>query len=1546
MSNTLKFVKKGISIAVTSTTILWSVGISALTPVATHAATPGQLIKMSGNAAVYYLGNDNKRYVFPNSTTYFTWYKDFSGVVTVSASELQSYQIGGNVTMRAGTKLAKITTDPKVYALEPGGKLRWVQTEAIAKALWGDNWAKAVVDVPDAFFVNYTVGTPLSTNTYPTGALIKSATSADVYYVDGSSKRKITTSGLTGNNFNLANVATAQDAIMNVLSMGSDVTAQESALWNVQGGATTGPIVGSGTGLTVALASDTPASSVQADGTAYNPVLKVNLTAAADGPVTLTGLTVTRTGLSSDSDIDGVGIFDANGDRHGNFVSFADTKAMVSFTNDPITIAAGQTVPVWVKTNLGSSISSGTYAVTIASSSDVKTTASVMGSFPVSGNGFSLIDGSTSVGGLTIGEQTLATTAVTVDIGTTNYLLTKLRFTAGANEPVKITRVRMFNNGTTDDDDIQNFKLVAPNGVVLATTTMAKNRYIDFKLATPYVIAEGNSRDVEVQVDVKDGSSRTAQMNIQNNYDVEVYGTETGSGLLPTAVANDTSFPIGDTTARNTLTVRAGTLTVNKSSTSPSGEIGVSTPNSILAIWDLEAKGEPIEIQRVDLDIGLNSSSGVTAGDFTGTIKLQTVEGTTLASFAPTSTDGGELFDDDAAGSDSQTLSNYLTIPSGTITRVQLVADTDSDISSGETVRASIGDLYYKQTVSNTFATASDDIFQTGNTLTVTTNSLTVSKNAAYASQTLTAGQSDVQLGSVLLKTNNAEGINVTSMIVQFTGADAMGVTDISNIKLKRADTGAQLGNTLATITDVAGGSNTFSIAGQLNIPANTTVQVDVYGTIASGGSDGDGTADTLLAVIPASGIAGVGAQSGATIPASSVATLQTLTFVQSGGLTISIDQSGAESSRFYTTGLTGVEMARIKLATTTEGAKLQKLELRTVGGSRGTTDSAVGASGNIDSVKLLGTGLATDPVTQLSSGVATFTFSSGSEIMVAAQSSRILTVVANTTPLQSLVGGQLGVLGFNTADAIGSGSGVAIQEALSGTSVTATAGTSNFTALEGDIIYFTTTQTTGTNVTPGYYMVTTATGGAIDPTATAVDLNDGATDTVFVAGTVITVLDRVFHDSALGSLSTAVSVGDLLFINDTGTPANSGFCVAAKPVAAAVDLTAAGANPFGCKGSLSGVTLVAADNVTKLTNAAGLVGNTMRFEEVEPVITLAASSPVSGTAVPTVDQTVAVFNVKAEGGRDMTFNSISLDKTGATAAWNVRDFKLYNGNTLLAEVSGVNANTRTLTAASDTDPTDGVIVGSPVGFASGDTVLYVDKGTEANSGATTVAGVLDADADGVEDSLDLTADVFGGTSAADDLIIKYSVTDTDASVASGTTYDVADASKYQVGDYLYVISATDAADSGGATVASVSANSITVTQAALTGIADNAAAVANTESATIYNLSRGSNTVVFNSVSPTTALTTQTVTAGSTMTLTVKADTTNVKRAEDSNGNITTAAANFGLRFGGNSGPLQVSATQNEGFNWDYTPLNTNGAATYKTETDSYPVSSGTLSY
>ena len=130
-------------------------------PKIASAASAGDVVKSAASPAVYYFGSDGKRYVFPNAPTYFTWYADFAAVKTVSADELASMPIGGDVTYRPGTRLVKIQTDPKVYAVSKGGVLRHVVGEAVARCLLGGNWNAQIDDVPDAFFVDYRVGAPV-----------------------------------------------------------------------------------------------------------------------------------------------------------------------------------------------------------------------------------------------------------------------------------------------------------------------------------------------------------------------------------------------------------------------------------------------------------------------------------------------------------------------------------------------------------------------------------------------------------------------------------------------------------------------------------------------------------------------------------------------------------------------------------------------------------------------------------------------------------------------------------------------------------------------------------------------------------------------------------------------------------------------------------------------------------------------------------------------------------------------------------------------------------------------------------------------------------------------------------------------------------------------------------------------------------------------------------------------------------------------------------------------------------------------------------------
>lgn len=129
---------------------------------ASSTVTSGDLIRGTTFSAVYYMGADGFRYVFPNDKTYFTWYSNFDSVKFLSDSDLSKIQMGGNVTYKPGSKMIKINSDPKTYAISAGGVLRHVGSEALAISLYGSAWNTKIDDVPDGFFSNYSIGSAIA----------------------------------------------------------------------------------------------------------------------------------------------------------------------------------------------------------------------------------------------------------------------------------------------------------------------------------------------------------------------------------------------------------------------------------------------------------------------------------------------------------------------------------------------------------------------------------------------------------------------------------------------------------------------------------------------------------------------------------------------------------------------------------------------------------------------------------------------------------------------------------------------------------------------------------------------------------------------------------------------------------------------------------------------------------------------------------------------------------------------------------------------------------------------------------------------------------------------------------------------------------------------------------------------------------------------------------------------------------------------------------------------------------------------------------------
>jgi hypothetical protein len=130
----------------------------------------GDLIKSVQSSTIYYFSSNGGRYIFPTTAIYSSWFADFSSVKTISNEELSAASLSGNVTVRPGKLIQFVSmdtpwrvTDAKVYAISQGGILRWVKTADLASAIFGADWEKKIIAVPEVFVTNYNYGADITT---------------------------------------------------------------------------------------------------------------------------------------------------------------------------------------------------------------------------------------------------------------------------------------------------------------------------------------------------------------------------------------------------------------------------------------------------------------------------------------------------------------------------------------------------------------------------------------------------------------------------------------------------------------------------------------------------------------------------------------------------------------------------------------------------------------------------------------------------------------------------------------------------------------------------------------------------------------------------------------------------------------------------------------------------------------------------------------------------------------------------------------------------------------------------------------------------------------------------------------------------------------------------------------------------------------------------------------------------------------------------------------------------------------------------------------
>lgn len=555
----------------------------------------GMLVKRPDMSAVYYLYDDAgtlKRATFPNSATYFTWFKDFSSVVTVTADELGNVPMGKNIVYRPGTRLIKITTDPKVYAIEEGGVLRWIDSEATALKLYGTNWASWIDDMPDAFYAGNYNSTNAVTNkltlTHSAGSLIKYANSNSIYYVVGNgTKRLVTEAGFIANKFNedfvIENVA---DTIS--YTNGTDVTAYEADLFPIAKGGGTGPVV-TGGDVTVSLSPNSPISMIVPAGSP-NVFSVFNFTAGTkDASISSIKLTMPTGVLGIPSYVDSITFFD-NGVKVGSSKDMNSTREAVFNFSTPIIVPAGTTKSLTVKATIQSG-QSGRFALGIVSASSVIIDGGVVsGSFPVSGR--EMVAVSDAVIGTVNMSNVDNVNLSGVQFGEQNVKLAGFTLST-QNEPVIWDSIRLRNGGTNDSAILTNVRLMIDGDE--ASVGTIDGRYINFALNN-YVIAKGDSINVEVYGDIGTASiGNTVDLFIEDKSDLSFAGQDYGYGISITSIAD---LDASDDGIIVTLAAGDFTIAMDKTAT-PAKDVVAGSDDVVLATIKMTSNAENATINYI-----------------------------------------------------------------------------------------------------------------------------------------------------------------------------------------------------------------------------------------------------------------------------------------------------------------------------------------------------------------------------------------------------------------------------------------------------------------------------------------------------------------------------------------------------------------------------------------------------------------------------------------------------------------------------------------------------------------------------------------------------------------------------------------------------------------------------------------------------------------------------------------------------------------------------------------------------------------------------------
>ncbi len=698
---------------------------------------------------------------------------------------------------------------------------------------------------------------------------------------------------------------------------------------------TPAPVVPMGTGLTVTLAPDQPASALAPYNATRIPFTKVQLTASADGAVTVTSLEVERKGLSEDAALAGLVLLNENGIQLGLEKTLnSDHKVVLGET---LTVAAGTTRTLTVAARRAASGSRGGQTITLTVTK-VNTSAAVNGSFPLTGTTHTVNET------LTVGSLVSPTAgpldpggSQTKEVGTKNYTFSSVKVTSGSAEKVILKSIRWNQTGSAGSADLANIKTYV-DGVAYDTVVSADGKFYTSTFGSGILVDKGFNKEMSIKGDIVGGSARTVDFDVDRRSDLYATGDTYGYGILTADGTNSTGSDDGLFHSTNPwfdayqVLVSAGTLTVSKWNSVAAQNVAINLADQPMGGWSVDVKGEPVSVGSLVFRLANGPAASGPALTDLDNVKLVDESGKTLAGPVDASGDGT---------SGTITFTDTITFPIG-VTNMKMVGKLGTNFTNNDTVDAST-------TPSSNWSTVTGQ--QTGNTITpsptsgvsgslmtVKSSALAISVSTVPRAQTVIAGNNQFEFARYILDTSaSGEDLRLTSLPLEYNMPGGGTATDLTSCYLFDGSTNLNSSN-VKNPSAIASSSSFVFDGNGLILTKGTTKTLSLKCNLKAAATGGYAWGyHTTSSPSPTGVVSGQSVAAADLTENGSVG--QTMTAATNGTMTVTLDSSAPYV--LSTPGQT-VTLADLKYSATLEDVTVKQIALVMSGAASNTPDNLV----------------------------------------------------------------------------------------------------------------------------------------------------------------------------------------------------------------------------------------------------------------------------------------------------------------------------------------------------------------------------------------------------------------------------------------------------------------------------------------------------------------------------------------------------------------------------------------------------------------------------